>query len=198
MARTEAQKLSDKKYRESEKGKQKRKEYSQSEKGKLADKKYRQSEKGKQKIKKYTQSEKGKKARKEYLQSEKGAKGKKISNWKQLGLVWTTEEEIEEIYERYLASEKCEKKGCEYTETNWKCMDHMHLIGKYGYFRNIICNSCNVNDKSNNTSGVPNINKNGTGWAYEKMVNRKKHFKWFKTKEEACAYKIEYEEKYLK
>jgi hypothetical protein len=148
--------------------------------------------------KEYYQSEHGKKKIKEYYESEHGKKIHTINGWKQLGLVWTTEEEIEEIYERYLSSEKCEKKGCEYTETNWKCMDHMHLNGKYGYFRNIICNSCNVNDNSNNTSGTPNINKNSTGWAYERVKNGNRHFKWFKTFEEACAYKIEYEEKYLK
>jgi hypothetical protein len=101
---------------------------------------------------------------------------------------------MDEIYEIYLASQRCEKKGCEYTEKNWKCMDHKHLIGKYGYFRNILCHSCNLNDRVDNTSGVPNISKCGAGWAYERTINGKKHSKWFKTFEEACAYKIEYEE----
>ena len=110
----------------------------------------------------------------------------------------TSEEEMDEIYERYLASERCEKKGCEYTEKNKKCMDHMHLIGKYGYFRNIICNSCNLNDRVDNTSGVPNVHKSKDGWIYQKMVNGNRHRKWFKTFEEAIDYKKKYEENNLK
>jgi hydrogenase maturation factor len=151
------------------------------EKKKIANKKWRESDK-----------------LKEYYQSDKKKKSNTISSWKQLGLVWTSEEEIDEIYERYLASEKCEDCDEEYTEKNKKCMDHMHLIGKYGYFRNILCNSCNSNDNSNNTSGVPNVNKNGTGWLYERTINGNRHRKWFNTFEEACAYKIEYEENNLK
>jgi len=165
---------------------------------KKANKKYRQSEKGKQKIKEYSQSQKAKQKAKEYNQTPKRKKGNKICDWKRLGLVVTSEEEMEEIYERYLASEKCEKKGCEYTEKNIKHMDHMHLIGKYGYFRNILCHRCNVNDKVTNTSGVPNVCKTGYGWIYEKMVNGVRHRKWFKIFEEACEYKIEYEENNLK
>ena len=137
-------------------------------------------------------------ANKKYSQSEKGKKRLKIGLWKKRGLVVTSQEEMEEIYARYLASQKCEKKGCEYTETNWKCMDHIHLIWKYGYFRNIICNTCNCNDNSRNTSGVPNIYKSKNGWMYKRTINKKKHTKWFKTFEEACDYKIEYEENNLK
>jgi len=161
---------------------------------KIANKKWRESEKGKQYQKEYNESDKKKIAEKKYNQSEKGKKTNTINGWKHLGLVWTSEEEVDEIYERYLASERCEKKGCKYTEKNWKCMDHEHINGKFGPFRNIICNSCNVNDKVTNTSGTPNVNKNGTGWIYEKMVGGKRYWKWFKTKEEAIAYKIEYEE----
>lgn len=144
--------------------------------------------------KKYNQSDKGKKLRKEYNKSEKGKKINTIKNWKRLGLVWTSEEEKDEIYDRYLASEKCERKGCEYTEKNWKCMDHEHLLGDFGQFRNILCNSCNSNEKSNNTSGVPNVSEKKDGWEYKKMVNGKRHTKYFKTFEEACDYKIDYEE----
>ncbi len=130
---------------------------------------------------------------KEYRQSENGKKSKTINQWKHIGLVVTSKEEMDEIYDRWLNSERCEKKSCEYTETNWKCMDHEHLNGKYGAFRNIICNSCNLNDKVTNTSGTPNICKNRNGWVYSKMKNRKKHQKYFKTKKEAIDYKIEYE-----
>ena len=137
--------------------------------------------------------EKQKKYMKEYRESEKGKKILKTADWKKGGLVVTSKEEMDEIYERYLASERCEKKRCEYSEKNWKCMDHEHSLGDFGPFRNIICNSCNLNDKVTNTSGTPNICKNKNGWIYSKMKNRKKHYKWFKTKEEAIDYKIEYE-----
>ena len=148
---------------------------------KIAQKKWRESEKGKQ-----------------YNESDKTKKSKTISRWKSLGLVVTSEEEMEEIYERYLASKKCEKCNKKYTKKNKKCMDHIHLIGKYGYFRNVICDICNKNDRVDNKSGTPNVNKHGNGWMYERTINGNRHTKWFKTFEEACAYKIEYEENNLK
>ena len=118
-----------------------------------------------------------------------------ISNWRCGGLVVTSEEEMDEIYDRYLASKKCEKKGCEYTKSNWKCMDHKHLIGKFGYFRNIVCRDCNCNDNSRNTSGTPNVYKHTTsnGWVYERRINKIRHRKYFETKEDAIAYKISFE-----
>jgi len=144
--------------------------------------------------KKWKESDKGK----EYNQSDKRKKSKKLSSWRTKGLVWTSEEEIDEIYARYLASERCEKCNKKYTKKNVKDMDHEHLNGKYGAFRNILCHACNVNDNSSNTSGVPNVYKQKSGWMYERTINGNKHSKWFKTFEEACAYKIEYEENNLK
>ena len=73
-----------------------------------------------------------------------------------------------------------------------KCMDHCHLTGEY---RNILCNSCNINDNSSNTSGTPNIRweYDRNKWAYERKINKKKHIKRFNTKEDAIKYKLEYE-----
>jgi len=144
------------------------------------------------------QTEAQKIAQKKYNQSEKGKKKNTINGWKHLGLVWTSKEEIDEIYSRYLASERCEKCNKKYTKKNVKDMDHEHLNGKYGAFRNIICHRCNVNDNSNNTSGTPNVYKHPNGWQYDRTINGNRHRKWFKTKEEAIAYKIEYEENNLK
>ena len=141
---------------------------------------WRKSEKGKQKIKEYNESEKGKK------------KNQKTW-WKKIGLVWTSKEEIDEIYSRYLASEKCEKCNEQYTKKNVKDMDHEHSLGKYGAFRNILCHRCNSNDKSSNTSGTPNVHKHKDGWAYKKTTNKIIHSKFFKTKQEAIDYKILYE-----
>jgi len=137
--------------------------------------------------------EKQKEYNREYHQSDEGKKSNKISSWKRRGLVVSSQEEIDEIYDRWLNSERCEKKGCEYTETNYKCMDHEHLNGKYGAFRNILCDICNKNNKINNTSGTPNVYKQEDGWLYRKMINKKDHNKWFKTKQEAIDYKIQYE-----
>ncbi len=136
------------------------------------------------------QTEAQKRAQKKYNESDHGKKKNTIRNWKHLGLVTTSKEEMDQIYQRYLASQKCEKKGCEYTEKNKKHMDHDH---ETGLFRNILCHACNVNDNSNNTSGTPNIYKHRDGWLYQKTINKKTYSKCFKTFEQACAYKIEYE-----
>ena len=85
----------------------------------------------------------------------------KKSSWKQHGLIITSQEEFLEIYRRYLLSDNCELCGNEYKNRTDKQMDHEHCIGKYGWFRNIICSSCNkLRDQTiqtNNTSGFRNI-----------------------------------------
>ena len=129
----------------------------------------------------------------EYIQSPEGKKRHTICGWKARGLVTTSEEEMDQIYQRYLASKRCEKKGCEYTKNNKKHMDHEHLNGKFGAFRNILCHRCNINDKITNTSGTPNVSKERNYWIYKKMKNKILHRKWFKTKQEAIDYKIKYE-----
>lgn len=47
----------------------------------------------------------------------------------------------------------------------------------------------------NNTSGIKNIsfNKSQNRWKYDKIINKKGHTKFFKTKEEAIQYKKIYE-----
>ena len=72
-------------------------------------------------------------------------------------------------------------------------MDHEHLNGKYGAFRNILCHACNSNDNSSNTSGTPNVHKHNNVWRYSATKNKIKHRKCFKTKQEAIDYKIFYE-----
>ena len=133
----------------------------------------------------------------EYNQSQKGKKSSKICNWKQRGLLCNSDEEYEQIYSRWLNSEKCEKKGCKYEEDNIKHMDHDHSTG---LFRNILCHRCNSNDNSSNTSGTPNVfyHKQSNAWFYQKMFKKKTHRKYFKKKEEAIAYKIAYESNFNK
>ena len=136
-----------------------------------------------------------KEQKKEYDQSENGKMVNKISNWKQQGLICDTPEDYLTIYYHWLCSTNCEKCNIQFTEGNTKyrkCMDHCHSTGQY---RNILCNSCNVNNKLNNTSGTPNItwHSGSNCWTYQRMFDGKRHNKYFKTKEEAIAYKIEFE-----
>tara|TARA_R110002167_G_C12442193_1_gene630948 strand:- start:215 stop:637 length:423 start_codon:yes stop_codon:yes gene_type:complete len=114
-----------------------------------------------------------------------------INNWKYQGLICN---DYQSIYKKWKESKNCENCGHDYSYYK-KCMDHCHETGK---FRNILCHACNVNDRSNNTSGYPNINfnKRANKWIYEKKVKKAKHFKRFKTKYEAIIYKWLYEAGY--
>ena len=107
-----------------------------------------------------------------------------IGRWRQKGLILTSKEEGVEIYNRYINSTNCEKCGNEYRSSRDRQMDHSHIINdKYGYFRNILCRSCNCKRCSipkNNTSGHLNINKDyknvykqGFIWVFHATLNGK-------------------------
>lgn len=110
----------------------------------------------------------------------------KINKWVHMGLIAN---DYREVYDRWLFSFQCEKCGHDYSYHK-KCMDHSH---ENGSFRAILCNACNVNDNCRNSSGYPNIMKNISGWEYDRTIKKVRHRKWFKTKEEAIAYKLEFE-----
>lgn len=141
----------------------------------------------------YKDIQKDKEWRKEWKQLPKQKKYTRITKWKSKGLIC---DDYDAIYERWLKSEKCEKKGCEYTPKNKKCMDHDH---ETGLFRNILCNRCNTQLpkqglKRNNIYYRPNKNLK---YEYKKKINYKSYSKSFNTYEEALAYKEEFEKNLL-
>ena len=120
----------------------------------------------------------------------KSYRAKKRSDWRKMGLVFCTEEEFDEILERYINSTHCEICNKKYKSSIDKHMDHKHLNGKYGAFRNVLCRSCNNRRsdnkmRSDNTSNVKNIHKNicerykqGYNWEFNVYLNGKlKHIK---------------------
>tara|TARA_R110000772_G_scaffold52353_1_gene120033 strand:- start:5008 stop:5448 length:441 start_codon:yes stop_codon:yes gene_type:complete len=137
-----------------------------------------------------------KKARKLYDNTPKGKMNNKINKWILSGLVCEDRDEYEFVYFTWLLNEKCENPKCiaEYTENNWKCMDHCH---KTGLFRNVLCRNCNNKTKDNNTSGHNGISKNGNGWEYNIYNNKVRHSKFSKDKEWLIQYKEDYEKEHL-
>ena len=116
-----------------------------------------------------------------------------ISSWKYIGLIAIN---YEIIYDRWYYSSHCENCKCEYTTKNKKCMDHDHDTG---LFRNILCNSCNSNLNSANTSGIPNIGwrNDRNCWRYKRIINGKKYVKCSKDLKWLKNYKKEFELKHV-
>ena len=143
--------------------------------------------------KKYRENNKEK--LKEHRQKPNSKMNQKIANWKFMGLICDSPEEYQIIYKRWLNSTECEKKGCKYTEENIKHMDHEHHLGKYGPFRNILCHRCNVNNRVTNTSGTPNVryDEERDRWRYQRIINKIRHQKYFKTEDDAIEYKYVFE-----
>ena len=127
-----------------------------------------------------------------------------IANWKRRGIVLRENETYDMLYEKWHTTTNCEKckvELCFGTGSKGRCLDHCHDTG---YFRNILCHSCNIQRQvipKNNISGIPNIRKRILGnyidYQYEKTINRERHLKYFKTLEEAKEYKKNYELKYI-
>jgi len=118
---------------------------------------------------------------------------KKIQKWKDRGLIAIN---YELIYDRWYYSSHCENCKCEYSNNNYKSMDHDH---KTGLFRNILCHSCNSNLNDSNTSGTPNINwrNDRNCWRYTRVIKGKKYAKCSKDLEWLKNYKKEFELKHI-
>ena len=108
----------------------------------------------------------------EYRNTPNGKKRCCLTKWKQYGLIGN----YDEIYERFINTEKCELCNLEFIEGHRgkykKCMDHNHQTGE---FRNVVCNGCNSSKtdrkkQKDSTSGYKNISfyQNSQLWIYEK------------------------------
>jgi len=67
-------------------------------------------------------------------------KPKSKYQWKKRGLIFT-EEEFQEIYNRYIWASHCELCGNAFKSSSNRHMEHCHATGK---FRNIVCTKCNA------------------------------------------------------
>ena len=109
-------------------------------------------------------------------------KSKTLDNWKRAGLV---HDNPEALYDEYIYLTNCDLCGIPYKNLRDRQMEHEHLEGKYGPFRNFTCQSCNQrkSDKKiqcNNTSGYTGISKHkdkrskqGFTWDFRAMIDGK-------------------------
>ena len=133
----------------------------------------------------------------QYRKTPKGKRIYHIKNWKSRGIIHN--QGLKYLYDNiYLPTTHCNKCNIEFFSDGYrtkKCADHNHsIIGEHN-FRAVICHSCNLNDRMDNTSGVPNISyyKSSKLWRYNKIYNKIAHIKYFKSYYEAVIYKWLYE-----
>jgi len=71
-----------------------------------------------------------------------------IKNWKRKGLILKEGQTYKDIYSYVMTIERCERCGINFDNeihNNKRCMDHSH---KTGYFRQVLCHSCNCTIES--------------------------------------------------
>ena len=81
---------------------------------------------------------------KAYKKTPEGTKGRRLSDWKNRGLI---HDDLDELYERYLQAthcDECEEEFIHDKGAKQRCMDHCHISG---LFRNFLCKSCNIKRK---------------------------------------------------
>ena len=106
------------------------------------------------------------------------SKYKTIYNWKKSGLIC---DDYDALYETYIKTMECEHCKTEFTEKNWRCLDHDH---KSGLFRKIVCCGCNVNDS---------YIKYPNGYTEQDRKEQKKAY-YQATKEQRKEYRREYQQ----
>jgi hypothetical protein len=82
---------------------------------------------------------------KEYKNTDKARNYQRISNWKKSGILDHFNDNYKTLYRIYLSTKFCENCNVELNiesdDRTRKCLDHSH---ESGYFRNILCNLCNI------------------------------------------------------
>ena len=105
--------------------------------------------------------------------------------WKKKGILLTDQfKTYDELYDYYISVNNCEECGVSF-DTCKKCLDHDH---KTGYFRDVLCNSCNRRravDNKNNYMGIKYVSKlivtkNGSPAEVYRIQFRRKGMKFFK------------------
>ena len=109
---------------------------------------------------------------KEYTQSPVGIKSRRISKWKRNGIIV---EDWDKFYDSFLATTNCQICQKELTEDRYnthstRAPHHDHNILDKPNVIAICCHACNANDRSDNTSGEPNISycKRDKNWTFQK------------------------------
>jgi len=115
-----------------------------------------------------------------------------IHKWTSRGVI---SDDFDKLYENHMSINNCELCKVEfnkYERMKWRCLDHDH---KTGLYRQTICNKCNTTfDRKvnkNNKLNHKNISfsKRNNIYIYEKMIDRKRIRKGFKTLTEALCFK---------
>lgn len=124
-------------------------------------------------------------------------KSNRVSRWKHRGMVSDDWEATHELFMSTVHCDLCSvflTKGNPMTRTT-KCLDHDHSIYDRENVRAVLCHACNMIDRCDNTSGVPNVcyHTSSKCWKYQKVTNGVLHQKYFKDKADAIRYKYHFE-----
>ena len=122
-----------------------------------------------------------------YSQTDKGKKFRKIATWKQGSII---ADNWDEAYEWYKETTSCDICSCllttdRYNKATTKCLDHDHSITDDYNIRGVICHSCNASE----TSEYKHIYPDRNGYSFQKRTNGKYVSKYFKTLEQAIAFR---------
>ena len=110
-------------------------------------------------------------------------KRKTLRSWEEKGLI---HDNPEALYDEYIYLTNCDLCGEFFKSSKDRQMEHEHLEGKYGPFRNFTCRSCNlrksdVKIRTDNTSGYKGIckhkcksSKQGFIWEFRAVIDGKR------------------------